>query len=90
MAELELRAAFIPEPSGITTVDPQARPAVSPLRSGPRLGLPMHQKPGDHGNKIYGVGASISTGSPGLREEQCGCLPVQPACYCRPICVPEH
>lgn len=77
MAELELRAAFIREPPGITTTDHQARPAASPLRSGLRLGLPMHQKPGDHGNKFYGVCASISTdGQEGLREEQCGCLPV--------------
>lgn len=44
MAELELGATLIPEPPGMTTVDLQARPAASALRSGLRLGLLMHQK----------------------------------------------
>lgn len=30
MAELDLGAGLIPEPPGMTTVDPQARPAASP------------------------------------------------------------
>lgn len=55
MGELEAEAALIPEPPGVTTVDPQARPAASTLRRGLRLGLPMHQIPGGHGSKFYGV-----------------------------------
>lgn len=64
MAELELGAALIPEPPGMTTMDPQAGPAASPLRSGLRLGLPMHQKPEGHGSKLYGVCASMKRRRP--------------------------
>lgn len=62
MGELErgLGAALIPEPPGITVMDPKARPAASPLRPGLRLGLPRHKKTGGQGSKLCGVCASTN------------------------------
>lgn len=55
MTELDLGAALTPEPPGMTTRDPQARPAASSLRPGLRLGPPVPQKPGGCCSKFYGV-----------------------------------